>query len=291
MKICISALTNVGLERDNNEDACIYCPDLANPSWPEKDMRSYLPLSNAGALIVVADGMGGPNAGEVASALAIGTIQKAFTKEEVEKAADTEAGCEQLLTDTLTKAHEAINARIIEDAATAGMGTTIVICWLQPEKAHVAWLGDSRCYLYRKGEMSQVTKDHSYVQELVDDGKITQEEAFSHPDNNIITRGLGDFDAEVVPDIVHLNLKADDTLLLCSDGLCGYCTDEQIAKGMGPTDATTGQQVEQLMKMALDAGGPDNISIAVAHIINDDDQPPTKHSSGFMESIKKLFGC
>ncbi|MBQ9355923.1 MAG: Stp1/IreP family PP2C-type Ser/Thr phosphatase [Prevotella sp.] len=290
MKICISALTDTGLERENNEDACIYCPDLEHPSWPEEGMDYYKPLSQAGSLLVVADGMGGTNAGEVASALAIETVSKAFTAEAAEAALSSAEATDSLLVTTIRRADKVINERIIADPDTAGMGTTIVLCWLQQDKARIAWCGDSRCYLLRKGQLRLLTKDHSYVQELVDSGKITPEEAFNHPDSNIITRGLGDFDSAVEPDLVSVEVEPEDTFLLCSDGLCGYCTDEQIAEVMQQPDVTTEMQADRLLHLALDAGGYDNISIVVANVLDDNAQPPTPPSTGLWNKLKKLLG-
>lgn len=290
MKICISALTDTGLERENNEDACIYCPDLSAPTWPEKEMGSYKPLSSTGSLLVVADGMGGPKAGEIASALAIDTIREAFTAEATEEVSDSASGIDNLMTTAIIQADKVINERILKEPDTAGMGTTIVLCWLQPNQARIAWCGDSRCYILHKGELRLLTKDHSYVQELVDSGKITEEEAFNHPDSNIITRGLGDFDTEAKPDLKSVEIEPDDTIMLCSDGLCGYCTDDQIAEVMHQSDATPGKQAERLMQLALDAGGYDNISVVVAHVIDDNSQPPTTKPSGFWAKLKRLFG-
>jgi protein phosphatase len=290
MKICISALTNIGLERDNNEDACIYCPDLEHPTWPEKDMNGYEPLSNSGSLLVVADGMGGPNAGEVASALAIEGIRKGFTAEAVDNTSGSAISTNQLIINTIRQADKDINERILKAPETAGMGTTIVLCWLQPDKARIAWCGDSRCYIMRKGQLRLLTKDHSYVQELVDRGTITPEEAFNHPDSNIITRGLGDFDTEVEPEIVTFDIEPDDTIMLCSDGLCGYCTDKQIAEVMLESNVTPAQQTESLMRSALNAGGHDNITVVVAHVIDDNAKGPVAKHSSFWEKLKKLFG-
>lgn len=292
MKIKISALTDKGFERENNEDACVYCVDLQQPKWTAQgNMKNYLPLSADGALLLVADGMGGPNAGEVASSLAVDSICESFSSAEMEQKPQSAVDMDEMLTESIRKADVIINGRIIDDASTAGMGTTIVLCWLKPDKAHVAWCGDSRCYLFRDGKLNMLTKDHSYVQELVDDGTITAEEAFTHPDSNIITKGLGDFNSEVEPDIVNIEVKTNDTYLLCSDGLCGYCTDQQIAEIMTQYKESPALQTEHLLQLALDAGGCDNISIVVAHVLGDADEPSEPKSSGSLKAaLKKLFG-
>ena len=163
---------------------------------------------------------------------------------------------------------------MVERLETAGMGTTIVICWLLEDIAYIAWCGDSRCYVFNKLQgLKALTKDHSYVQELVDQGKLSEEEAFTHPQNNIITRGLGDFDTEAVPDIITYTSLPGDMIMLCSDGLCGYCTDKAIEKTMKARHAQPRQCVTALLKIALEAGGGDNITVATALISNDDGKP------------------
>ena len=290
MKINISAITDIGRQRENNEDACAYCPDIDHPSWPGKSMTGYKPLGSNGSFIVVADGMGGPNAGEVAAAIAIDCVKKTFSDTAVTStAAKKDDDAKALMHQTIVEADKAINQRIIDDPDTAGMGTTIVLCWIMPGKAHVAWCGDSRCYLYNEdGGLQPLTKDHSYVQELVDRGDITAEEAFNHPDSNIITRGLGDFDAAVQPDIITVKVSPGDTLLLCSDGLCGYNTDSQIEQVIKESDGSATQSTDQLLRLALDAGGYDNISIAVASVIDDDVQSPGS-PHGLWAMLKSLF--
>ena len=127
----------------------------------------------------MADGMGGTNAGEVASAVAIDSIGKTFTPEAVDKAASDDSKIRELLTTAIKDADKAINQHMVDHPETAGMGTTIVLCWVKDDKAYTAWCGDSRCYLYNDKGLKPLTKDHSYVQELVDRGEITEEEAFT----------------------------------------------------------------------------------------------------------------
>ena len=147
MKIKISALTDVGKERTNNEDAFIYCSNLLQQNWSVASATDYVELGDLGALLVVADGMGGANAGEVASALAIETVKKYFS---IDRVKDTlvsgNDGIDAMLKETVTAADDAINKRMATDLETQGMGTTIVICWiLKDGTTHIAWCGDSRC--------------------------------------------------------------------------------------------------------------------------------------------------
>jgi protein phosphatase len=288
MKINISATTDVGCNRENNEDAFAFCPDLAAPDWRQKRTGGYLPLDAQGALLIVADGMGGTNAGEVASAVAIDSISRTFSPEAA-KAANDDDKVRKLLTTAIKDADHAINQHMVDHPETAGMGTTIVICWVKGDKAYTAWCGDSRCYLYNDKGLLPLTKDHSYVQELVDRGEITEEETFTHPDNNVITRGLGDFDTQVIPDITITDVKAGDMLMLCSDGLCGYCTNEMIGKVMADSKADIDLCAEQLQEMALKVPGDDNICIVVASLLSDDDKRATPPSR-LRKLLKKMFG-
>lgn len=275
MKIKISALTDVGIERDNNEDAYIFCPDLAKQDWSCTESSSYIPLGEYGAVLVVADGMGGANAGEVASSMATHVVRDFFSSDHVASVLESHAlSIADFMVSCISKANEAINTHANENPDTLGMGTTIVVCWLLQDQAHIAWCGDSRCYIFNPHTgLKQLTKDHSLVQELVDKGEITEQEALSHPDSNVITRALGDIDTQPVADVVSVPIAAGDTLLLCSDGLCGYCTNSTIQKVLeqGQRDVTRCR--DALLKCALDAGGYDNICIALASVIGDDEVP------------------
>ncbi|MBR5657418.1 MAG: serine/threonine-protein phosphatase [Prevotella sp.] len=296
MKIKLSAITDIGKEREHNEDAFVLCPDLSNPDWSLDETAVHLSLGPYGSLAVVADGMGGANAGDVASSMAIDAIKKHFTTHALGEVIKSDTAICQFLSDYVKDASESIQTHAFDHPETAGMGTTIVVCWILKQedetKAHIAWCGDSRCYLYNPKEgLRQLTKDHSYVQDLVDKGEITEEEAFNHPDGNLITRGLGDLDFDAQADFVSHTLQAGDWLLLCSDGLCGYCTNEAIAnavKGVYP-DVTACR--DRLLKVALDAGGYDNITIAIVSAIGDDEAEPKKvaNDGGFLKWFKGLF--
>ena len=277
MKIKIASRLDIGKRRENNEDALAYCANLSDHKWCEDDMAAYLPLGENGALAVVADGMGGANAGEVASSISIQTIRETFTIDRVSAAVKGgEDTIKSLLLEAIKQADTAILHRIATDDGTQGMGTTIVVCWIVAGKAYVAWCGDSRCYSYHPAKgLKALTHDHSWVQELVDKGEITPEEAFSHPDGNIITRGLGDFGSEVNPDFVVHSVKENETLVLCSDGLCGYCTDDTLEACLDLNQTDTSNCCQSLLQQALDAGGHDNISIVTISIIPDNHDRPT----------------
>ncbi len=287
MKIKIASRLDIGKRRENNEDALAYCANLSDHKWCEDDMAAYLPLGENGALAVVADGMGGANAGEVASSISIQTIRATFTIDRVSAAVKGgEETIKSLLLEAIKQADTAILQRIATDDGTQGMGTTIVVCWIVAGKAYIAWCGDSRCYSYHPAKgLKALTHDHSWVQELVDKGEITPEEAFSHPDGNIITRGLGDFGSEVNPDFVVHQVKGNETLMLCSDGLCGYCIDRAMEACMDQNHTDTSMCCQSLLQQALDAGGYDNISIITISLISDNQEQPSPIT--LMQSMKR----
>lgn len=287
MKIRLAAITDVGKERPNNEDAYIICSDLSQQDWVHSETPTYMPLKKCGAVLVVADGMGGANAGEVASTIATKSIQSTFTKTNIEDVLKNNE-IVQFLDTCVKNADSAINKKVSEDPDTCGMGTTIVVCWVVGGTAHIAWCGDSRCYVYNPDNgLKLLTKDHSLVQELVDKGEITEEESFFHPDNNVITKWLGDVDSQANPDIISYPLVANDTLLLCSDGLCGYSTDKEIEEVLKSNHTDILKCRDKLLKHALDAGGYDNICISLASIIGDDQSSPI--SPTLIHRIKKLL--
>lgn len=284
MKISIAAITDIGKERTNNEDAFLICPDLTEQNWSLSETPSYIELGKYGSLLIVADGMGGPKAGEIASSMAIQSIQQFFSTTAIENALKNN-GIKEFLHTCIIDADNAINQRMFEDPDTSGMGTTIVVCWIIENTAHIAWCGDSRCYVYNPLQgLKPLTKDHSLVQELIDKGEITEKEAFTHPDNSIITRGLGDFDAQSEPDIVTYSLKPNDTILMCSDGLCGFCTNDEISKILGDNFIDIKKCRDELLKIALNAGGYDNICIALASLIGDEQTAPLRPTT-----MQKLF--
>lgn len=292
MKIKIVAVTDTGKERTNNEDAYIICPDLSQQDWSHSETPTYIPLSKYGSLLVVADGMGGANAGEVASSIATKSIRRAFSKDNVENAIKNN-GIEDLLYSCIKDADESINQKIYEDPDTSGMGTTIVVCWVIGNIAYIAWCGDSRCYVYNafKG-LKLLSKDHSLVQELIDKGEITEKEASTHPDNNVITRGLGDVNSQSHPDIVKYSINPNDILLLCSDGLCGYSTNKEIEHILDTNSIDVMKCRDELLKLALDAGGYDNICISLASLINENQSVPLVPTAiqKIVVKLKRIFG-
>lgn len=263
----MTVATNVGLVRSNNEDNFIVCPDLAikNNWFIPADPNEVISLGKYGCVMVVADGMGGMNAGEVASELAVNSIKESFSSvKDFSRIADCSNHIEDFLKRIIVDADAVIKKRVKEDESTSGMGTTIVVAWVVDEVAHIAWCGDSRAYLFnRNAGLSRLSNDHSYVQELVDTGKLDPELAFDHPNSNIITRSLGDSSSKARPDYVCKRLSTGDYLLLCTDGLCGLCRDEEILDIMMKEYPSLEDYRNQLFNAAFEAGGYDNVTIAL----------------------------
>ena len=266
----MTAATNVGLVRTNNEDNFIVNPDLTSSDWlVPKDPEVVISLGKNGCVMVVADGMGGMNAGEVASDLAIKGIRKSFGDvTDFSKITDTSGHIETFMKKAIVSADSDIKKKVKDDPSTEGMGTTIVVAWILENVVHVAWCGDSRAYLFnRQSGLSRLSRDHSYVQQLVDSGKLDPELAFDHPNSNIITRSLGDSNTVAQPDYVSKGLSSGDMILLCSDGLCGLIRDEEIVDILTPERATLNEYRDALFTGALDAGGHDNITIALLECV------------------------
>ena len=191
----MTAGTNVGCVRTNNEDNFIINENLSQSDWfLPQDTSKVITLGQDGCVLVVADGMGGLNAGEVASAIAVETVKQSFLDADSRKVAKGPKSIEKFLRDIVVKADQTIKKHVKSHPETKGMGTTLIFIWVHGNTAHLVWCGDSRAYIYNnQSGLLRFSKDHSYVQQLVDEGKLDEDLAFDHPDSNIITRCLGDF--------------------------------------------------------------------------------------------------
>jgi PPM family protein phosphatase len=239
-------LSDVGCVRTNNEDNGRLLRDPA-PG------RTHHRL-----LAVVADGMGGHNAGEVASALAIEVMEAAFPKLLTHPA--------QRLQQAMTAANERIYTESDQNAERNGMGTTCTALLVQDNQAYSAHVGDSRLYLLRNGEMYLVTEDHSQVFEMVKAGVLTLHEARHHPDKNVITRALGrQPHVEVAIWPQPMPVQAGDAFLLCSDGLCDVLEDEEI--NSVASAHTAADACEELVRLAKSRNAPDNITVAIVKLL------------------------
>lgn len=207
---------------------------------------------------IVADGMGGHKAGEVASSLAIEQISSYINRGFCVDMSVAEL--KDLLVTAVKHANRAIFEKSKEDPSCLGMGTTMTLCFLVGERGVVAHVGDSRAYLLRGGSLHQVTTDHSLVNELVMKGQISAEEAANHPQKNVITRALGT-DAGVEIDLYEFKIQPDDLLLLCSDGLSNMLSDSELAELMARgRGKPLSDMAKQLVDAANEKGGLDNIT-------------------------------
>ena len=208
--------------------------------------------------MMVADGMGGHQAGEVASAMAIREISEVVNQGFCVSMTETEL--KELLVKAIKQANSLIFDKGLKEPSMSGMGTTLTLCFVWNELAIVAHVGDSRAYLLRSGELHQITTDHSLVQELLDKGQITETEAACHPQRNVITRALGT-DAGVEIDLYAFTIRPEDEVLLCTDGLSNMLSDAKLTKllteGAGSGPETLAQQ---LVSEANAEGGYDNIT-------------------------------
>lgn len=246
-------LSDAGEKREHNEDGCMLC-------IPQDAPRVH----DRGRLFAVADGMGGVSGGALASKLALQSIAEIYLNGPYGHAIPSR------LRDAIREA----NRRVFEEAENRpeyyGMGTTVSAVAVHGSNAYVAHVGDSRVYLNRKGEgMYQVTHDHSLVAEQVRNGIISEQEARNHSMKNLITRAVGTKE-DVKVDLYTFPIKEKDTILICSDGLCGVVEPQAIQEAM-EVDNLQGAS-RMLVGKALQGGGPDNITVALVRIM----QPPEK---------------
>jgi len=240
----VYGVTDTGKVRGHNEDSILALGGEQSP--PGVD-----------ALLVVADGMGGHAAGEVASGMAVSHIAERFGPGEFASVAvdGLEDALRTLLQDVNSSVHSAG-----QDSDKHGMGTTCTLVVIKDKQLHYAHVGDSRAYLFRDGELTQITSDHSWVEEMVSLGSLTREQARVHPNRNVITRAIG-LDIEVQVDTGTQALRDGDLVLLCSDGLNSMIDDEEIA---GILDySSSDDALAALIKAANDAGGHDNTSVVI----------------------------
>lgn len=243
MKLKWGASTDMGMVRQQNED-------------------SFLAEET---LFVVADGMGGHNAGEVASALAVTTL-KAGARLGIDTTED--------FRELVQLANSAIYTASLDDSTQSGMGTTVTALSIvegEEPRVLVANVGDSRAYLWRSGALSRLSVDHSYVQELVNEGIITPEAARVHPRRNIVTRALG-IDRSVMVDVFTHFVRTGDRIVLCSDGLVDEVADTEIAKVLGQ-HSDPQETAEALVMVANTNGGRDNTTVVVVDVLDDISEP------------------
>src|SRR5688572_12201180 len=250
----IATCTDPGMVRSHNEDSI--AADAAN------------------GLVVLADGMGGYNAGEVASGMATTVIitemrQILANAKPYEGAGGTsEEIAARIMREQVLKANSSIYQAAQSQPQYAGMGTTLVVCLYYDNRMLVAHLGDSRLYMLREGKFSQVTRDHSLLQEQIDSGIITPEQAKKAQHKNLVTKALG-IDPTVEPEIHEYPTRTGDIYLLCSDGLCDMVEDEDIGMTLQTLGGNLKLAAQQLVQMANDNGGKDNVSVILVRVLKD----------------------
>jgi protein phosphatase len=251
-----AGFTDTGRVRDHNEDA--YKLPLADQST----------LNQKGYLYVLADGMGGHQKGEVASAITIETVHAQYYAASIEV---DPARPEDALIKALAQAIERANLEVID--ATQGGGTTIVAAAMFDETMVLMNIGDSRAYLLRDGDLYLVSRDHSLVARLVEMGKITEEEALVHPRRNVLYQALGQ-GADIEIHVAYEKIRPDDIILLCSDGLWGEVSHEELLEVLTTVENPL-EALRKLTEMANQAGGPDNITAILVRVSGTPAQDPS----------------
>ena len=268
-KIAFSEITDTGKVRDHNEDA--------------------IGTNDEIGLLVLADGMGGYNAGEVASGIAVqivGELAAEGAQREEREGIDPHSGLMRqsiVLRDAVYRANKIIYQTAKSQTHCEGMGTTIVAGMFYDNKVSIAHVGDSRAYRLRGGQFEQITADHSLLQELVDRGFYSQEEAQRSTNRNYVTRALG-VEPTVEVEVTEHEVLPDDIYLLCSDGLCDMVEDEDIHLTISTFNASLDVVGQQLVDLANDHGGRDNISVMLAQVL--DTFPARK---GLLATVAKMF--
>jgi PPM family protein phosphatase len=259
--------TDVGRVRDHNEDSFLVADLTADNASLQPEVRTHL-VGSHGSLFMVADGLGGAAAGEVASELAILTVQ-AELRAQWRSAPERNA---EVFARAIKSAAEAANAKIfayaVEHPESRGLGTTATIAGLLGDTLYLAQVGDSRAYLVRNGVVLQITKDQSLMQRLIEAGELTPEEAERSERRNIILQALGP-EPTVKIDLTYQKVRRGDTLILCTDGLSGLVRKDEIAEILQESNDDLLTACKELIDRANENGGPDNITVIVARFDGD----------------------
>ena len=258
IKMIVSAMTDVGRARETNEDA-FSIMDLASGKKIDAVREDHsVDVQERGVLLALSDGMGGAEAGEVASALVLESLQKALERE-----------AKGAIHEQLEAAVQRANRNVFFEAKLEnrhGMGATLVALFIRGDEAYIAEVGDSRGYLLRKGRLRQITRDQSLVQLLVDQGVMTPDEARSSPSKNVILQAMG-LAKDVRVAIARLRLRQGDRFVLCSDGITNPVSDPELQKIL--TDSEPRAACETMIALANDRGGDDNQTAIVADLTGD----------------------
>ncbi len=261
----MASATDVGRVRAHNEDSIAADPDIG--------------------LATLADGMGGYKAGEVASGIAVAMVpaeMRTLSASQALQGMSAEA-VRKLVGEQATKVNTAIYDAAQQQKQYSGMGTTLVIAYWHGDQVTIGHLGDSRCYRLRGESITPLTRDHSWIQEQIDAGLMTYEQARASKKKNLVTRACG-IDPDVVPEVHTHDVAPGDIYILCSDGLYDMVSDENIHLTVSSLKSNLPLAAQQLVQQANDSGGRDNISVILVHVLNAVHAP-----AGFFAKLKNWF--
>ena len=256
--------TDHGRVRSHNEDSFLIADLTPAPPGGAAHGLGTLRIGDRGFLLLVADGMGGAAAGEVASSMAANTVLEELNQHWVSSTLQGRRPFIERMTRAVERANAEIHALSVNDPGKSGMGSTITVAGILGDRVHMLQVGDSRGYVVRKGSARQLTRDQSLTQHLVDVGQITESDAAVSDRRNVILQALGPT-AEVEVAVTSETLRAGDYLILCSDGLSGLVADDELARVVGEIQDPAAIATE-LIDMANSRGGHDNITVIVAQL-------------------------
>ncbi len=298
--IIIFGSTDTGLVRTNNEDFYYYCGNILQQDWSPSNY--WFPLKYNLPVFILADGMGGENAGEVASEVAVFSIDQFLKKNLFLNLEENQI--KKILEDSILQAHNNIIQEAVLSPSRQGMGTTIVLACIINKKLYISWVGDSRLYIFtsektknltrknQTGRLQLITDDHSVVWEEVLSGRMTAEQARNSPMSNVITQSLGDPLSFPSPGYRMIDLHEDDTILICSDGLNGMLSDPLIEEILvKQQNMSLEATANELIMQAKKAGGKDNITMIlskVSSVPSLENQPPVIENK-INSEISKTF--
>ncbi len=267
IRVAVVGLTDLGRSRDHNEDTFL----VADLSRADDDGRAevrHIETTEPGTLFIVADGMGGAAAGELASQMATEAIHDFLRSQWKDGRPDSSEAAARQLKQAVEHANGVIHSHALERQDLRGMGTTATAVLLFGNDLFLAQIGDSRAYLLRDGRATQLTKDQSLTQRLVDAGELTEEQAEKSERRNIILQALGP-DARVKVDLTHQPIQQGDVLLICSDGLSGLVKRDEFGEIVTAHGEDLAAATQKLVALANERGGPDNVTVVLARFGGD----------------------
>jgi len=274
MLVELHARSDVGRVRRGNEDNFLLLDLATQRAWSGSDgaenpeeMRR-LELGDQGLVLVVSDGMGGALAGDVASRMAIDSVREVMIGNDGD-GCDADASLVDCLKHATLQANRAIHFKSLEDSRCSGMGATLTAAAIRDDKLDLVQVGDSRAYVVRGDQIRLATKDQSLVQQLVDVGQISEEEAETHMFRNVILQALG-AQTELLPATARIQIRQGDMLLLCSDGLSGKLRNDEIREIVAKSGSDLGAACNALIAEANNRGGEDNITVVIARFTGEE---------------------